>query len=130
MQPGLSLPPPPPVPGFTQMLRLVEADRTIGWARWHIADASQGVMQILELEVDTTLRRQGYGRRLMDAAIAQGRQYLANHQLPLRRVWLAVQQKRQIIARSFLTKCGFHHTGSVEDLLAGQEALVYVKGTD
>ncbi len=43
------------------------------------------------------------------------------------KMWLAVGHKSQVIARAFLTKHGFHHVSTTQNVLRGEDLLVYVK---
>ena len=54
------------------------------------------------------------------AVVEQARPFFKSRGAKLRRIWLAVEQKTQVIARSFLMKHNFHHTASVSELLKGR----------
>lgn len=129
-------PPAPAVPSktaepFFQSIRLVDGRELLGQARWQCAaDPSQGVVQLLALSVSPPYRRQGHGRRLMDAVVGQGMEYFQVRKLRLRRVWVAIEQKRQIIARSFLMQFGFNHVGTVSELLKDEDLLIYMRTFD
>jgi len=43
---------------------------------------------------------------------------------------MTIEQKDQIVGRAFLTKHGFHHTGSLSELYKKQELLLYTKALD
>ncbi len=126
-------PPVPPTPNdraFTQTVYLRSSDRVIGQAVWAATVPTQGIIQILELWIEPGLRRSGHGRRLMRAVVEQARLL---HQLrgePLRRLWIGVCHKTQVVGRSFLTSEGFHHIGSTCGLLNDEDLLVYVKSLD
>jgi GNAT superfamily N-acetyltransferase len=130
----------PPVPAkrietpFTQKIVLRdgsrELGRELGRAIWHATSPSEGVIQLLDLWIDPSVRRAGHGGRLLQAVVDQAR---ALHQLqkqPLRRMWVGVGHKTRVVGRSFLTKAGFHHIGSTGGLLLDQDLLVYVKSLD
>ena len=126
-------PPPPakPAASFLQRIQLSDArGQLIGAAVWHLNTVDEGVVQLVELTVDPKLRRQGHAGALLDESIAQARSVCRMKRVPLRRMWVALEQKSQVLARSFLTKHGFHHTSSVTDLLRDQDLLVYVRSFD
>lgn len=110
---------------FTQTVTLRDGDASIGLARW--AAGPEGVVQLLCLQVDKSHRRQGHGRRLLNEVIRQARQLYAPRPAGLRRMWLIVEQKQQIIARAFLMGSGFHHVATIKDLYHDQDALIYLR---
>lgn len=126
----------PPVPAkktdqlFTQAIVLKDGQRTLGRAVWCAAAPLQGVAQILELWIDPEFRRTGHGRRLLAALVAQARKLHALDKQPLRRLWIGVGHKTQVVGRAFLTGEGFHHVGTTCGLLEGEDLLVYVKSLD
>jgi GNAT superfamily N-acetyltransferase len=125
------LPPRPGTDGFVQTIRFIEGDRPIAIARWHVSgDASEGVAQILELNVFAPHARHGHGRKLLDAVISQATAYHRSRKSVLRRLWISVEQKRQVIGRSFLTGRGFHHVATMKELIVDQDALLYMKSFD
>jgi ribosomal protein S18 acetylase RimI-like enzyme len=117
---------------FTQTVRLQVDNKPIGRSTWHHAgeSAMPGVVQIVDLTIlDPRHRRQGHGRRLLEAAIHQAALYSQTTPNPLRMVWLAVPHT-QAIARAFLTQTGFHHVSSLKNLHPDQEMLIYVRSLD
>ena len=50
--------------------------------------------------------------------------------IKVRRVWIGVGHKTQVVGRSFLTGEGFHHVGSTGGLLHDEDQLIYVKALD
>lgn len=113
---------------FAQCLELKEGERLIGRARWaSSSDPSSGVAQVLELWVSPEYRRKGHGGRLMDELTGQARAYFKSRKALLRRVWMAVEQKQQVVARSFLMKFTFHHVGTIRELLLDEDMLVYMR---
>jgi ribosomal protein S18 acetylase RimI-like enzyme len=113
---------------FLQSVRMVDGDDLIAHARWQAAsDPAHGVAQLLELWVSPARRRQGYGRKLMDAVTAQAVEHFRSRKSPLRRMWMAVEQKQQVIGRSFLMQFGFNHVGTVSELLKDEDLLVYMR---
>ena len=113
--------------GFVQQITLNEGRLPVGRIVWFLPAHDDGVMQILELQVDPAHRRQGHASRLLDEAIAQARLLCKRRGIHLRRTWVAVEQKSQIIARAFLTRHGYHHTSTAANLLKNQDVLVYQK---
>src|SRR5213080_801498 len=135
--PDLVIDPPAPrkvaksADSFVQTIDLVEGAARIGRARWQCAsDVSQGVVQILELTVAPRFRRQGHAHRLMEAITTQAGDYFKAGGARLRRLWIAIEQKEQVIARSFLMQFGFHHVGTVKELFKDQDLLVYMRTFD
>ena len=115
---------------FLQRIELRAGRVTLGHAAWHLVDIDEGVVQIVDLTVDPTLHRRGHAGALLNEAIAQARALCMLKRFPLRRCWVALEQKSHVRARAFLTKHGFHHTSSVPDLLRDQDLLVYVRSFD
>ncbi len=128
--------PDPPVPTkisdrlFVQTILLKDEDRTIGRAVWSAAAPTQGVVQILEFWIDPAFHRKGNGRRLMRGLVEQARVLHSIRREPLRRLWIGVGHKSQVIGRSFLTCEGFHHVGTTCGLMDGEDLLVYIKSLD
>jgi len=113
---------------FAQIIELKEGERLIARARWASStQAAAGVAQVLELWVSPEARRAGHGGRLMDEVTAQARAYFKSRKSSLRRVWMAVEQKEQVVARSFLMKFTFHHVGTIRELLLDEDMLVYMR---
>jgi len=115
---------------FTQTITLRDGDREIGRAAWNATFPNEGIVQILELAIDPKFRRAGHGRQLLHELIAQARILHQHRKQNLRRLWIGVGHKTQVIGRSFLTGEGFHHVGSTCGLLADQDLLIYVKSLD
>jgi GNAT superfamily N-acetyltransferase len=116
---------------FLQSIRLADGDQLIGQARWQASfDSSQGVAQILDLTVSPAYRRKGNGRRLMEAITAQATEHFKCRKSRLRRLWIPIHQKSQVIARSFLMQFGFHHVGTVQELLKDEDLLIYMRTFD
>lgn len=114
----------PPGP-FMQALHLSEGAEPVGAARWHCPSVHQGIIQILELGVNPAYRRRGHAGRLVKEVFAQARAHHRNSGARLRRAWLVVEQKEQVIARAFLSKHGFHHVATMKDMLADGDLLIY-----
>lgn len=124
----------PPMPtvrppgAFVQSIALLDGERPVATARWMAMN--EGVAQLLELSVDAEQRRAGLGQRMVHAVAAQARDYFKLDRQPLRRVWMGVEQKSQVVARAFLTHLGFHHIATVRDLYTDQDLLIYSKAFD
>src|SRR5688572_10079996 len=116
---------------FVQTIRLLQGDQVIGRARWITApDPAEGIVQILELTVADPDRRNGNGRRLMEALAQQAHEHFKLRNQKLRRIWLGVNQKGQVTARSFLMKFTFNHVGTVPNLLQDEDMLIYMRAFD
>jgi ribosomal protein S18 acetylase RimI-like enzyme len=100
----------------------------VGQARWMCwGEPGQGVAQILELTVSPAYGRKGHGRVLMNAVTEQALAYFKLRKVRLRRIWMAIAQEGQVIGRSFLMKFGFHHVGTVHELLVDEDLLIYMR---
>ena len=135
--PDLAIDPPAPRKvaksddSFVQTIDLMDGATRIGRARWQCVNGlAQGVVQILELTVAPRLRRQGHAHQLMEAITTQAGVYFKGGGARLRRLWIAIEQKEQVIARSFLMQFGFHHVGTVKELFKDQDLLVYMRTFD
>ncbi len=116
---------------FYQTIRLVDGPKVIGQARWQSSlDPAGGVVQILELRVAESARRLGNGRRLMEAVQGQAIKHFKLKNAKLRRMWMVIEQKRQVVGRSFVMQFGFHHVGTVPRLLEDEDLLVYMRTFD
>jgi GNAT superfamily N-acetyltransferase len=115
---------------FVQTIQLQDGDRHIGRAIWSVSDAAQGVVQILELTVDPAVHRSGHGRRLLRGVIEQARAFHKPHKTAVRRLWIGVGHKSQVVGRSFLSGEGFHHVATTSGLMRDEDLLVYVKSLD
>jgi GNAT superfamily N-acetyltransferase len=121
-------PPISPDSGFLQTIRLTEGNETLGTALWQAAeDSEDGIAQILDFSIAAASRRQRNGKQLMQALVAQTRAYHESRKIITRRLWLILRQKRHIVARAFFASEGFVHTGTIKELLRGEDALVYVR---
>ena len=94
--------------------------------RW----ASRASRSCWKLTVVPEHRRKGHGSSLLNAVIQQAALYGSTRGVLTRRVWVSVEQKTQINARAFLTRHGFHHVSTIKELLAKQDALVYLRSLD
>jgi ribosomal protein S18 acetylase RimI-like enzyme len=116
------------VESFLQSVRMMDGEELIAQARWQTSsDPAQGVAQLLDLWVSPTHRRAGNGRKMMDAVVAQATEHFRSRKSHLRRLWMAVEQKRQVIGRSFLMQFGFNHVGTVSELLKDEDLLIYMR---
>lgn len=117
--------------GFVQTITMSERGKRLGVARWHAADDSpDGVVQILDFQIDPPFRRQGNGKKMMAALVEQCLAYSRTRRQPLRRLWVSVRQKKQVIARAFILSQGFTHIATIRDLLDGEDALVCIRTFD
>ena len=116
--------------GFVQEIRVEDRRQLLAFARWHAPTGEQGVVQLLELTVVPERRRQGFGGSLLRESIRQAASYHRAAAIPFRRFWVSVEQKSQVVARAFLTQHGFHHVATIANLVAKQDALIYVKSMD
>lgn len=116
---------------FVQRLQLGPNDAPIATAHWHApANLSEGVAQLLDLTVSPAHRRQGHAGRLIREVTSQASAYYRSRKSKLRRLWLAVEQKHQVIARALLTSHGFHHIATVKDVLKDEDLMIYSKSFD
>lgn len=116
---------------FLQTIRLTAGEELVAQARWLVnTDPLHGVAQIIEFTVSPNHRRKGHGHFLMEALTSQATEYFALRKSRLRRVWLSLEQKRQVIARSFLMQFGFNHVGTVSELLKREDLLIYMRTFD
>lgn len=97
---------------------------------WHMPHPPAGAAQVLDLWVHPDHRRQGHGRRMMEAMLREMKSVGSRQKQPIRRAWVMVRQKDQVGARAFLTALAFHHVASVENLFQAQEGLVYLRAFD
>ena len=111
-----ALPSAAPENGFLQTVTLMDGEKPIGIARWHVSAGSDGVAQLVDLLIDESHRRKGNGSELMNAVIGQLRDYHQLSPVRLRRLWAQVEQKSQVNARAFLGKFGFHHISTINNL--------------
>lgn len=124
----------PPLPGrpgeaLVQTVRMRSGEREIARGTWR-GSGAQGVAQVVDLQVVKEGRRKGVGGVVLGAMIEQMKQYFQRRGGRLRRVWIGVEQKRQVQVRAFLTHEGFHHTQSLTGLLRDEDLLVYVRDLD
>jgi GNAT superfamily N-acetyltransferase len=124
--------PPAPKPGpFVQTITLADGPAPIGLARWHTtASTAEGVVQLLDLYVESPHQRHGHGGRLFKELIAQSTAYFKLHRAKLRRIWAAVEHKQHVTARAFLTAHGFHHITTMNNLYRSQDQLLYTRSFD
>jgi GNAT superfamily N-acetyltransferase len=122
------LPEKPSAEPFVQSIRLTDSGILLGQAQWHAS--SDGVAQILDLSIVPDHQRTGLGEQLLHALVTQARAFFRARRSPLRRLWVAVEQKSQVNARAFLTTHGFHHVATVQNLHKGQDTLIYTKAFD
>lgn len=115
---------------FIQTLTASDKARPIGRAVWASSATQPGTVQIVFIEVSPAHARQGIGSQLMVRIIEEAQKRARHLGIPLRRVWVVVEQKTQIVARGFLTRHGFHHVKTIDALHKDEAAMVYVKSFD
>lgn len=124
-------PPISPTPGLIQTIRMNEGQASIGTAIWQSASASDdGVAQILDFNITAALCRQGNGKRLLAGLVAQMLAYHRSRDIPARRLWILLRQKRHVIARAFFASQGFTHIATVKEVLRDEDGLIYVRTFD
>src|SRR2546426_377841 len=88
-------PPVPPRPTdqpFLQRIDLRENGKIVATLHWHAPAGDEGVVQLLDLTVVGELRRRGHGSTVLTAAIAQMKALSKSRRVPLRRLWLSLEQ--------------------------------------
>ena len=125
----------PPLPtiapaAFVQTVRITDEGAPVGTATWSIPATDNGVLQILTLEITTPHRRQGHAKRLLNEVLKQGNALCRLRKKKLRKAWMIIRQKEQVVGRSFLTGQSFHHVSTIGNLLKDEDALVYVRAFD
>ena len=115
---------------FLQRIVLFDGSGELARAAWHTT-GRDGVVQLVDLVVAPQHRRRGHGAQLLNVVVEQTRSFFRlRAPQALRRIWVNVEQKNQVIARSFLTRHGFHHIATIPDVARNQDLLVYVKSFD
>ena len=120
------------LPFIHQTLHLLGPDGTtpLAWARWAASQSPHGVAQLLQIETVADERRKNYATVLLREVYRQVDAYFrARGQRP-RRLWLVLEQKSQVVARAFVTRHGFHHTSTINNLLKHEDAMVYSRSFD
>jgi GNAT superfamily N-acetyltransferase len=116
---------------FVQELILTDASgKSIGYARWHAPEGTDGIVQVLDIAIVPAYQRQGHGSVLIRRIYAEANALFTTVGLKPRRIWLAVEQKRCINARAFLSRHGFHHVSSIKNALLRQDVLIYLRSFD
>lgn len=115
---------------FAQEIELLAGDKIVARTLWFAPLSEDGVAQVLDLQVFPPHQRQGHGSLLMKAIYEQVKEFFSRAAIPPRRLWVSVEQKKHINARAFLSRHGFHHVSTIENLHRKQDALVYLKAFD
>jgi len=115
---------------FLQTITASDKGKPVGRAVWASSPTQPGAVQIVALEVHPDRARQGMGSLLMTRLFDEANQRARNFNTPLRRIWIVIEQKTQIVSRGFLTRHGFHHVKTLDALLKDEAAMVYVKSFD
>jgi ribosomal protein S18 acetylase RimI-like enzyme len=122
---------PPTAPDlFIQTVHLSDEGKPVGAATWVIPHVDSGVLQILSLEIRVEHRRHGHAKRLLAEVIRQATQLCKSRKKKLRKAWMLLRQKNQVVGRSFLTGQSFHHVTTLSNLLKDEDGLVYVRAFD
>src|SRR2546422_456048 len=106
-----------PAAGMLQTIRMTEAGRPAGVARWHAAaddSGDDGVVQLVDFSVAPEFRRRGYGRQLLAAVVDQARAYHRARGTTLRRMWVVLRHRRHVVARAFFLSQGFTHVATLK----------------
>lgn len=124
----------PPISATTtlplvQTIELLEAGQVIASATW-FTTGTDGLIQLLSVEVAPDHRRRGVGSRLFDVLKKEANLFFRARGGSLRRVTASAEQKTHIIARAWLTHMGFHHVQTLTNTLKDQDVLVYLLGCD
>lgn len=115
---------------FVQTLSIVKNRRMIGRLTWFAPDTDDGVIQILDIRIEPDYQRQNHGSALLRGAYEQAFSLFKKLGIRPRRIWIAVEQKKHVQARAFLSRHGFHHVSSVKNVFRDQESLIYLKAFD
>ena len=91
---------------------------------------TDGVMQLLHVEVDPAERRKGVGSKAFKLTMKEADLFFRSRGGRLRRVFCNVEQKSHIVFRAWLTKNGFHPTNTMTNVLKKQDLMVYLLGCD
>ena len=110
---------------FLQQLQYKVDGKTIALARWHAPASDDGVVQLLDLYVNPEHQRQGLGSMLLRTVYTQAITFFAQANNKPRRLWACVEQKRQVTARAFFSKHGFHHIATAANVYKRQDAMFY-----
>lgn len=115
---------------FSQHIELVLNGQTVGTARWHAPEGTDGIIQITDLAIHPDHQRHGHGSTLLKKCYAEAYELFAAHGIKPRRVWMILEQKRQVIARAFLSKHGYQHVSTMTALYKGQDGMLYQRSFD
>jgi GNAT superfamily N-acetyltransferase len=114
---------------LVQTLELLEGEQIIASATW-FTTGTDGLIQLLSLQVEPSHRRKGVGSRLFRVLRKEADLFFRTRGGKLRRVICNAEQKSHIVARAWLTHLGFHHVQTIGNSLKGQDVLVYLLGCD
>lgn len=115
---------------YIRTITATDNGKTVGKTIWTFSPTQPGAIQIISIEVDPTLVRQGIGSRMLTRLFDESTKRSKSLGIQLRRVWIVIEQKTHITARGFLTKHGFHHVKTIDALFKDEAAMVYVKSFD
>lgn len=115
---------------FVQTIRLSDEGKPVGTAMWVVPHVDSGVLQVLLLEIHEDDRRHGHAKRLLAEVIKQATLLCKSRKKKLRKAWMLLRQKNQVVGRSFLTGQSFHHVTTLSNLLKDEDGLVYIRAFD
>ena len=115
---------------FGQRIDLLLDGQLGGTVQWFAPRSAGGIVQILDLLVDTPRRRQGFGTALLRKAYAEATTVFTAAGVKPRRVWVCLEQKRDVVARAFFTKHGYQHVSTLAAMLTNEDGMVYQRTFD
>jgi len=121
----------PPLVGdaIVETVVLADGQKVIGQATW-FTSGTDGHASVLQVSVDPNFGRQGHGAAIVKKVIQRAKGHFESRGGRLRRVTINAEQKSQVVGRAFLTKLGFHHVGTLSNVLVKQDLMVYSLGCD
>jgi len=102
----------------------------VGKLIWFAPAPGHGVVHVLHCHIDPAHQRRRHGTELFRQMQNQASQFFKSHGFRTRRIVVTVDQKSQINARAWLSKLGFHHIQTLQNISPGEDALVYLLGQD
>ncbi|HEX8339318.1 MAG TPA: GNAT family N-acetyltransferase [Tepidisphaeraceae bacterium] len=115
---------------FVQQMQYKIDGKTIALARWHAPASDDGVVQLIDLYVEPAHQRQGHGSMMLRTVYKQSIALFHAVGVKPRRLWACVEQKRQVNARAFFSRHGFHHISTASNLYKRQDAMFYTRAFD
>jgi len=115
---------------FVQTVETLDGREVVARAIWFATELDDGHVQLLHLHVQPAHQRRGVGTALFHEVLRQARALFASRGAKLRRVTAELPHKSHVIGRAWLSKQGFHHVGTLKNVVRKQDVLVYLLGTD